>query len=141
MRLHIIAILILISLLSGCITIEDTTVLYVTANITNNGTDLYLEDGIIDMERVFPLKMPKRDQTAKPPYMALQTYSNRDRISYISATEYHGNGSYTFTIPLKDGKIPHHNDTMAFEIRVFNGSAEIFNRIYFYARWRWDENE
>ena len=138
MKSYIIAILILISLFSGCTTLEDSAVLYATVNVTENETGISLVDGHTDMEKVSPLKVAKRDQTAKSPYMSLQVYSNRSVISYLSATEYHGTGTYTFTIPMK--KIPQYNDTMAFEIRAFNETSGI-GRLYFYAKWRWNETE
>lgn len=138
MKSYIIAILILVSLFSGCAALEDTPVLYATVNVTENETGISLVDGHVDMEKVSPLKVSKQDQTAKPPYMSLQVYSNRSVITYLSATEYHGTGTYTFTIPIK--KIPQYNDSMAFEIRMFNETSGI-GRLYFYARWRWNETE
>lgn len=138
MRIYIIAILILISLFSGCTALDDTTVLYATVNITEDETGISLVDVDLDMKKVFPLKVPRQDQYAKTPYMALQAYSNQEIISYLSATEYHGNGTHTFTIPLK--KIPQYNDSMTFEIRIFDEASDI-GRVYFYSRWRWNETE
>ena len=139
MKSYIIAILILVSIFSGCAALVDSPILYATMNITDNETGISIVDGHINMEQTPLLKVPKQDQTAEYPYMALQVYSNRSVVSYLSATEYHGTGTYTFAIPMK--RVPQYNDTMAFEIRFFDGSAKSFNRAYFYARWRWNETE
>lgn len=138
MRSYIIAILILVSLFSGCINVEDTTVLYATVNITENETDITLMDAKLEMGKIPALKVPRQDQTATYPYIALQVYSKKDIISHISATKYNGTGTHTFIIPIQDGKTPKLNDMMTFELRIFNETS-ILDKLYFVGLWRWNE--
>ena len=140
MKVYIITILILVSLFSGCTALDESPVLYATLNITNNESGISLVDGTIDMELVSALKAPKRDQGAEMPYMSMLGYSNRSIITYLATEEYTGEGTYTFTAPVIEGKIPKYNDTMAFEVRIYNETSDI-GRVYFYAKWRWNETE
>ena len=139
MKVHIITILILVSLFSGCTALDESPVLYVTLNITDNESGISLVNGTIDMESVSPLKVSRHDQTKKMPHISMLGYSNRSIITYLAVEEYTGEGTYTFTAPIKD-RIPKYNDTMAFEIRTFKDGSDI-GRVYFYAKWRWNETE
>ena len=140
MKAYIITIIIIAILLSGCTALEKSPVLYITLNITDNESGISLEDGKIDMELVNPLKVMRKDQGAAMPQISMLGYSNRDIITYLAARPYTGEGTYTLTAPLIKDKVPKYNDTMAFEIRIYNKSAGT-GRVYFYARWRWNETE
>ena len=140
MKVYIITILIFVSLFSGCTALDESPVLYATLNITKNESGISLVNGTIDMESVSALKVSRHDQGAEMPYISMIGYSNRSIITYLAAEEYTGEGTYTFTAPIIEGKIPKYNDTMAFEIRIFNETSGI-GRVYFYAKWRWNETE
>lgn len=140
MKIYIITILIIMSLFSGCTALDESPVLYITLNITNNDSEISLANGTINMESVNPLKVIKQDQSAEMPYISMLGYSNRSIITYLAAEKYTGEGTYTFTSPIIEGKMPKYNDTMAFEIRIFNETSGI-GRVYFYSKWRWNETE
>ena len=140
MKVYIIIILIIAILFSGCTALEKSPVLYLTLNITDNESVITLEDGKIDMELVNPLKVMRKDQSATMPHISMLGYSNREIITYLAARPYTGEGTYTLTAPLIKDKVPKYNDTMAFEIRIYNQTSGI-GRLYFYARWRWNETE
>ena len=140
MKVYIITILILAILFSGCTALDKSPVLYITLNITDNESGISLADGKIDMESMNPLKVARQDQSAASPHVSMRGYSNRTVITYLAAKKYTGEGTYTFTAPLIKNNVPKYNDTMAFEIRVFNETSNI-GRAYFYALWRWNETE
>ena len=140
MKAYIITILIIAILFSGCTALDKSPVLYITLNITDNESGISLADGKIDMESVSPLKIQRQDQSAVMPHISMLGYSNRDIITYLAAEDYTGEGTYTFISPLIEGKVPKYNDSMNFEIRIYNETTGI-GRVYFYARWRWNETE
>ena len=140
MKAYIITILIIAILFSGCTALDKSPVLYITLNITDNESGIILDDGKIDMELVSPLKVPRQDQSAVMPHISMLGYSNRDIMTYLATQKYTGEGTYTFTAPVIESKVPMYNDTMAFEIRIYNETSGV-GRVYFYARWRWNETE
>ncbi|MCK5659893.1 MAG: hypothetical protein KAH86_00940 [Methanosarcinales archaeon] len=140
MRVYIITILILATIISGCAALDKTPVLYITLNITDNESGISLTDGIIDMEPTSKLKVIRQDQTVALPHISILGYANSDIITYRASKEYAGENTYTFTAPLIEDKVPKYNDSMLFEIRIFNKTSMI-GREYFAARWRWNETE
>ncbi|MCK5432373.1 MAG: hypothetical protein KAJ03_06485 [Gammaproteobacteria bacterium] len=140
MKVHIITIIIIAILFSGCTALEKSPVLYITLNITDNESVISLDDGKIDMELVNPLKVQRQDQSAPLPQISMLGYANRDIVTYLAARSYTGEGTYTFTAPVIEDKVPKYNDTLAFEIRIYNETSGI-GRVYFYAKWRWNETE
>lgn len=143
-KTHIIAILLLVLLFSGCTsikeTVEKTPVLYITVNITENESKPQIQDVVFEMEEVSPLKVPASDQNAQPPFVATLAYANMDIVSYKTANPYTGNGTYTITMPMIKEKLPKYNDTITFEMRYFNETDD-FGRTYFVAKWRWNNSE
>ena len=141
MKVYIITIIIFASLLSGCTALDKSPVLYTTLNFTDNESGISLVDGKIDMEFVSPLKVQRSDQKAMTSqHISMLGYSNRDIITYLATEEYTGEGTYTFTSPVIEGKTPKFGESMAFEIRIYNKTSGL-GTAYFYARWRWNETE
>lgn len=137
----VIMLILFMLLLSGCAAIESYPVLYITVNVTNTGDQIVISDGgQIEMEMVSPLKVPRQNQAAQFPYMAIRGYSNRSMVTHLATMEYEGEGSYLFTIPLRKNHIPKYNDTILFDMRAFNETSAI-GGTRLYARWRWNESE
>ena len=141
MKIYIAIIVILASLLSGCVYLEKYPALHTTVSITQNDSNISLTNVTLDMEMVSKIKLPRGNQISKSyPYMAIVGYANTQQITPIAVSEYNGTGTYTFIIPILENKTPQDRDQMNFEVRFFNETSN-FNRAYFYARWRWNESE
>ena len=140
MKNQMIIIFILVLLISGCTAINESPVLYVTLNLTDNESGISLADGRIDMELVSPLKVPRQDQNANTAqHISMLGYLNQRTVTYLATEEYTGEGTYILTAPTI-GEIPKYGDSMAFEARIFNETSGI-GIVYFYSRWRWNETE
>jgi len=117
--LSLILIIILITSISGCLTVP---ILKVTTTIGGTTKNPIVESIEVEQDTMDALKRPK-DYPPHTPGVYVWVLKGTDMVNFWTSTDYTGPGTYELTAGFKDGKEPKSGDTLRIWVQIVDESG------------------